>query len=79
MKASEARQKWCPFARVSFHCGTDKDMADKLGNAQSYNRLAWIGDMDAAPPESRCIAERCMAWNQSYENPLSGYCKMMAG
>ena len=70
---SEARTKWCPFARAL------------IGNGEamtSANR-----EKDGNPlivKESRCIASECMAWQiASHTNESRpdgrGYCALMRG
>jgi hypothetical protein len=50
MTEQEARERWCPFARV---WGTDA----------SGNRLADGGKPNT---DSMCIASRCMVWRRWY-------------
>jgi hypothetical protein len=62
---SEARAKWCPFARV-MDCG-------KQTAVTSVNRGHDMGEW------TMCIGARCMAWRQALPQELTvnkgrGYC-----
>ena len=55
---SEARGKWCPFARVIV------EAKDEIGIAAA-NRMPGVGgapDPDLDWPSPRCIASDCAAW-----------------
>jgi len=56
MTESEARKKWCPFARV-----TDENAVFPPANrmVMSGGRMADMG------PEICCIASDCMAWRET--------------
>lgn len=57
MLESEAKEKWCPFARVP---------GDNVGDG-SCNRNSYGGDRrcDDAKPISPCIGSACMAWRKT--------------
>ncbi len=72
MTRAEAREKWCPFARVA----TGATDGEVIINAIATNRRS-VGDPSAG---TLCIAERCMAWRQSYDDdPTSGRCGLAHG
>ena len=52
----EAKQKWCPFARVKAS-GTDRNSFNRLFSGIGKERRS-----DESPESSRCIGSRCMAW-----------------
>lgn len=64
MKIEEAKNKWCPFVRVSEYEG-----------GSSYNKFVMP---DKFPQSSMCIANKCMLWEWDYieDEPGTGYCGM---
>lgn len=71
MTPEEAKEKWCPFARVA---------VTETHGTPAFNRVT---DRDAKKPGpsvgSFCIADRCMAWRWGYDqngtlNETHGYC-----
>jgi len=54
---SDAKQRWCPWARAEITDGDGSPLA-------SANRLAAVGHEgpDIEWPDARCIASDCMAW-----------------
>lgn len=64
MTEDEAREKWCPFARVAV-----TEHSDMHASIASANRLPGTGgsavdDPDLEWPSPRCIASDCMAWRK---------------
>jgi hypothetical protein len=58
MTEDEARQKWCPFARIAKFV-RNTETGEPTGVVASGNRfLAADGPLSDAP----CIASQCMAW-----------------
>ena len=57
MTEDEARQKWCPFARVAMISSSDIE-------CPPCNRLAidGVSGLEKNPAGARCIASDCMAW-----------------
>lgn len=75
----QARQKWCPFARV------DEDACNRH-HVQAH-RILDTGEqvsahMDNNPIYARCIASECMMWRDAGDDPMKrqgsidmrGYC-----
>ena len=68
----EARQCWCPFARVIAG-------GKEPGETPSFNRVRDLDApaLDTNPDSARCIADDCMAWRWSdWEKivyPAGGY------
>lgn len=65
MTEDEARNKWCPAARVS------------VGSSTSGNRTA--ATMDSRFKGNGCVASECMAWRQistrdGGSRAVTGYC-----
>lgn len=67
MTESEARERWCPFARM---CATGEP---------TWNRVSMLNELHDNDP--KCIASKCMAWRwgdskAGYGEPgsLQGYC-----
>ena len=60
MTEDEARQKWCPFARVAMISSSDIE-------CPPCNRLAidGVSGLEKNPAGARCIASDCMAWRQT--------------
>lgn len=56
MTEAEAKGKWCPFARVSWHVAASPAFPSQDGYAG--NRDANNGHV----PGSECAASACMAW-----------------
>lgn len=63
MKIEEAKNKWCPFARV----GTG--MSDEHG--WSYNRL---DTQNLLPESAMCITNKCMLWKWYGTCKDNGFC-----
>jgi len=59
----EAREKWCPHAR----------MLESYGERASYNRAVSPsgGDEEAS---TKCIGSACMAWRWKPGDNRRGYC-----
>ena len=67
MTEQEARQKWCPMARVAVEIS---EGGSTLSHVATCNRH------DGAHPIARCIASGCMAWRWSVRDkriPAEGY------
>ena len=64
MTEDEARQKWCPFARVAMISSSDIE-------CPPCNRLAidGVSGLEKNPAGARCIASDCMAWRQYADIP----------
>lgn len=65
MTHEEAKTKWCPFVR---HSMSSEDPASNRN-----------GKMDAPThimPWNACIADRCMAWRQTFDEDIGrvGFC-----
>ena len=59
MTEDQAREKWCPFVRIT-SVYTDGEI-ERISPA--YNRLVDSEGCEVDPVyASRCIASRCMAW-----------------
>lgn len=76
MLESDARTKWCPFARVAAPITeTASRMTWVVANRVSIPED--IGTLDSNdpmnPPAARCIASDCMAWREMDEE-LGGVC-----
>jgi hypothetical protein len=54
---SEARETWCPFARVGGN--------NRLNNMQASSS-------ETIPEAFRCIGSRCMAWREVQTSHLKG-------
>jgi hypothetical protein len=69
MQESEARTKWCPFARVNPMI----DERTAVNRPQSEAPPSAIGDMQA---RTRCYGSGCMAWrwHGMGAETLSGFC-----
>lgn len=62
----EAREKWCPFARMYSHRGD-------AGYSGGWNRAPAQDDPHlVAPSGCFCIASECIAWKEFSES--KGYC-----
>jgi hypothetical protein len=79
MTEEEARNRWCPFAKIA--------LASENGQIVGYNRIEdAIEGSTKLPTASFCIASRCMAWRwggrgnterkqqQEFERKTEGYC-----
>ena len=67
----EARQCWCPFARVMYRERIVQAELDAIAMS-SFNRVS-----NGEPDGTRCIADECMAWRWAVSEPYqddSGYC-----
>lgn len=63
MTENDAKEKWCPLARVAMvHCDAGNEFIGAI------NRAAV---MEA---EVNCIGSDCMAWRKAMGNPRYGYC-----
>ena len=62
MTEDEARQRWCPFVRVTV---TPNDAS------WQGNMLTNRGDIPASSANTLCIASDCMAWRWN-KNTVSG-------
>ena len=60
MKESEARKKWCPFAR----CPSDGDEPITINRRYSGE----------PKPGCMCIASDCMAWQSQRVDGADGWC-----
>lgn len=80
MKISDAKQKWCPFARELFNSGTTS-MTPPSGAivlqptppAAGFNRDAF-SDNSVPRQSCRCLADKCMAWRTVLSDPADGHC-----
>ena len=61
MTEDEAKQKWCPFARVS--------AVQENSVTPSFNRAATKEADTMTPAASKCIGSACMAWRWSLTQP----------
>ena len=69
--AYEAREKWCPFVRVS----TIRLDRGGASTALAVNRTPY--ESSGVHPLTRCIASDCMAWRwdgTAYDPHSHGYC-----
>jgi hypothetical protein len=65
MTEEEAKQRWCPFARVVM---TDEDGGDPSG--VNANRVGVRGTSDVRTHAATlCIASACMAWRSINSRP----------
>lgn len=78
MTPEEAKEKWCPFARVIV--AEQKNDANIVGVPVSYNRIAIArSDRTTLDSSTKCMADKCMAWRWGYDqngtlNETHGYC-----
>ncbi len=69
MRISEAKTKWCPFARVGFYAPASVSYPAESG---------YLGNRDAADnqllPGAMCVGPSCMAWKDTTitGSPASG-------
>lgn len=56
---TEAREKWCPFARVLKHTGS---AAAAVNRTNQENLLG------------TCLGSQCMAWRFGVLDDVNGYC-----
>lgn len=64
MTPEEAKEKWCPFARVI--SVTKEGDARFVESEVSYNKIGILGTNTVEiDPACRCIADRCMAWRDT--------------
>lgn len=79
MTPEEAKEKWCPFARVIV--AKQKNDANIVGVPVSFNRIAIArSDRTILDSSTKCMADKCMAWRWSEQPaiipapPQTGYC-----
>jgi len=64
MTEDQAREKWCPFARVT--------EVDEMGNSNAcdYNRQYHPSDVVTHGYPAQCVASDCMAWRWKLDADL---------
>ena len=62
---SEARNSWCPFARVIHGQETGTPFQVNLGSAPAGNRIQTGGGKFQNMDGAACIVASCMAWRWS--------------
>jgi hypothetical protein len=64
MTEEEAKQRWCPFARLLAHTYSQDGQGRSYEGGYSYNRSPDSDDDRGPhmPGGSLCIASACMAW-----------------
>jgi len=74
MTEDQARERWCPFARVADSIETSAPAANRLSRFRGVTN-------DPLVPDAFCIASDCMAWrvsgvvrDEDGEGPWLGYC-----
>lgn len=74
MTESEAKTKWCPFARVMTG-DVDSGLTFPPGNRAAVRERGELR-VNENPETCRCIASACMAWRRylSPEMHREGYC-----
>jgi len=62
---SEAKKKWCPFARV---------VIEEIATVSAFNRVTSRSDLSTLKtyPSTNCISLDCMLWTHVSDN--TGYC-----
>lgn len=78
MTEEEAREKWCPQARVAFMERNLKGKLSCLQNTTSHNRITITGEPSYTYAinnyDSACVASKCMFWRWCSESHDKGYC-----
>ena len=71
MTESEAKTKWCPFARMLAHTYAQDGKGRIFEGGYSYNRSP-DDDECYIPTGAKCIASGCMAWRWEHGAVFDG-------